>query len=150
VNFRRVAIDVAMENALGRFYAAKLRSGVLWAIYEKTGDATARTEALKAYKKARAAWAEVANQAKGIYVDDVTFASIINCEVIGSIACPRSIKISRRWKRGPNAPFSQEIRRQDAAPSRKLYRPSGVHLCDVSIARGAFPPLGKRIQSRLP
>jgi hypothetical protein len=70
--FRRLAIDVAIENGLGRFFAAKLRSGVLFSIFERTGDQMALQEAVKAYKNARSAWLELANRAKGVYVDDVT------------------------------------------------------------------------------
>ena len=36
--FRRMAIDVAIEIGLGRFFAWKLRSGVLWALYDRTGE----------------------------------------------------------------------------------------------------------------
>ena len=36
--YRRMAIDVAIEAGLGRFFAAKFRSGVLYRIYEQTGD----------------------------------------------------------------------------------------------------------------
>jgi hypothetical protein len=71
--FRRLAIDVAIQNGLGRFYAGKLRSAVLFSIFEQTGDRSALEEALKAYKGARGSWSELANRAKGVYVDDVTF-----------------------------------------------------------------------------
>ena len=54
---RRIAIDVKLQIALGRFFAAKFRSGVLYAIHQKSGDRAALEEALKAYRKARAAWA---------------------------------------------------------------------------------------------
>jgi hypothetical protein len=71
--FRRMAIDVAIEIGLGRFFAWKLRSGVLWALYDGTGEPAALKEALKAYRAARAAWAELANRAGGVYASDVTF-----------------------------------------------------------------------------
>jgi hypothetical protein len=71
--FRRLAVDVAIESGLGRFFGAKLRSGVLFSIFEQTGDRAALDEALKAYRKARQAWWDLANRAKGVYVDDVTF-----------------------------------------------------------------------------
>ena len=70
--FRRLAIDVAMQIALGRFYGAKLRSGVLYAIYERSGDRIALEEALTAYRKARAIWAELGNRAKAVYISDIT------------------------------------------------------------------------------
>jgi hypothetical protein len=70
--FRRFTIDVAIQAGLGRFFGAKFRAGVLFAIYEQTHDRTALEEALKMYRAARTAWAELANRAKGVYVADVT------------------------------------------------------------------------------
>jgi hypothetical protein len=70
--YRRFAIDVAIEAGLGRFFGAKFRSGVLYRIYEKTGDRGALEESLKAYRAARAAWAELANRAKSVYISDIT------------------------------------------------------------------------------
>jgi hypothetical protein len=55
--YRRVAIDVRIQLAIGRFFAAKFRSGVLYAIFEKSEDRGALEEALKAYRQAREAWA---------------------------------------------------------------------------------------------
>src|SRR5581483_6810028 len=54
---RRVAIDGQIQAALGRFFGAKLRSGVLYAVFAQTGDRTALEESLKAYRAARSAWA---------------------------------------------------------------------------------------------
>jgi hypothetical protein len=70
--FRRMAIDVAMQVYLGRFFASKFRSGVLYAIFEQSGDRSALEEALKAYRNARAFWAELANTAKDVYMQDIT------------------------------------------------------------------------------
>ncbi len=72
VAFRRLAIDVQMQAGLGRFFAAKLRSGVLYAIHERTGDRRALEEALKAYRTARTMWARVADRAKGVYGADLS------------------------------------------------------------------------------
>jgi hypothetical protein len=70
--FRRMAIDVSMQVGLGRFFASKFRAGVLYGIFEQSGDRTALEEALKAYRQARNVWAEFANKAKDVYVPDVT------------------------------------------------------------------------------
>ena len=70
--FRRMSVDVALQIGLGRFFAGKFRSAVLYAIYEKTGDRAALEEALKAYRNARAVWAQMAERAKGVYLPDVT------------------------------------------------------------------------------
>ncbi len=71
VELRRLAIDVHMQAGLGRFFAAKFRSGVLYAIHERTGDRRALEEALRAYRAARAAWAQFADLAKGVYGADL-------------------------------------------------------------------------------
>jgi hypothetical protein len=69
--FRRLAIDVDLQVGLGRFFAAKFRSGVLYSIHEKSGDRRALEEALKAYRKARAAWAQM-NRSAQAYVADLS------------------------------------------------------------------------------
>ncbi len=71
--FRRLAVDVTIQSGLGWFFAAKLRAGVLYAIYDRTADPQALEEALKAYRTARALWAKVAAQAQDVYVRDITF-----------------------------------------------------------------------------
>jgi hypothetical protein len=76
--FRRVAVDVAIQSGLGRFFAGKLRSGVLWALYERSGDRSALEEALKAYRAARSAWAELAGKARGVYAPDIPFGYVKN------------------------------------------------------------------------
>jgi hypothetical protein len=70
--FRRLAIDVQLQAGVGRFFAAKFRSAVLYRIFEQTGDRNALEEALRAYRAARTAWAGVADAAKGVYVADIT------------------------------------------------------------------------------
>jgi hypothetical protein len=71
--FRRLAVDVAVQSGLGRFFAGKLRAGVLYALYVRSGDAMALREAIRAYQGARAAWAELSAKAEGVYVRDITF-----------------------------------------------------------------------------
>jgi len=73
---RRIDIDVAIQAGLGQFFAAKFRAGVLYAIHERTGDRAALEQALKFYRAARAAWAGLADQAKGVYVPDITFGEL--------------------------------------------------------------------------
>lgn len=70
--FRRMAIDVAMVAGLGHFFGAKFRSGVLYAIFEQSGDRTALEQSLKFYQKARSFWAELANRAGTVYKSDIT------------------------------------------------------------------------------
>jgi hypothetical protein len=70
--FRRMAIDVKTQAGLGRFFAAKFRTGVLYRIYEQTGSREAFDEAVKKYRDARAAWAEIVEIAKPVYQPDIT------------------------------------------------------------------------------
>jgi hypothetical protein len=66
---RRVAIDVDLQIGLGRFFAAKFRSGVLYAIHEQSGDRDALRQALQAYRQARAAWARMEKSASAYAAD---------------------------------------------------------------------------------
>jgi hypothetical protein len=70
--YRRMAIDVAMVAGLGRFFGAKFRSGVLYAIFEQSGDRSALEQSLKLYQKARNFWSELANRAGDVYKPDIT------------------------------------------------------------------------------
>jgi hypothetical protein len=69
--YRRMAIDIAIQAGLGRFFGARFRSGVLYRIYEKTGSRAALEASVKQYRAARAAWVELANRGK-VYVSDIT------------------------------------------------------------------------------
>ncbi len=68
--------DVLIQNGLGSFFAAKLRSGVLFEIYQRTGNAEAGKLALAQYTKAREAWATMAARANSVYRPDITYGSI--------------------------------------------------------------------------
>ena len=72
-DFRRLAADVTLQAGLGKFYAAKFRAGVLYAIYQRSLHRPALEQALTSQRAARAAWAELADAAKNIYRSDVTF-----------------------------------------------------------------------------
>ena len=69
--YRRMAIDVAIVIGLGRFFASKFRSGVLFGIYQQSGDKTALTESLNYYKKARGFWSDLSKKAD-VYKPDIT------------------------------------------------------------------------------
>jgi hypothetical protein len=71
--FRRFAIDAAVLAELGRFFAGKLRAGVLFALFERTHDHGLLAEAVRLYRSSRESWARIVDQTKGVYVDDVTF-----------------------------------------------------------------------------
>ena len=71
--FRRVEEDVRIQIALARFYAAKLRAGILFDIYRRNGSAQAHEQAIAYYRKARDTWAAMAERARGVYVADLTY-----------------------------------------------------------------------------
>jgi hypothetical protein len=74
--FRRIEEDAVIQNGLGMFFAAKLRSGVLYEIFQQTGHTEAGEQALEHYKKARAAWAKMADRANRVYVADVSYGDV--------------------------------------------------------------------------
>jgi hypothetical protein len=76
VEFRRLKADVDLLTGLGRFFAWKFRSALLYALYEKSGDRKALAEAVRAYRAARAAWADLSEKARGVYRADVTFGYV--------------------------------------------------------------------------
>lgn len=75
-DMRRVYVDVKLLIGLGRFFAGKFRSALLYAIYERSGERKALEEAIKAYRAARGAWAELAEKARGVYRPDVTYGYV--------------------------------------------------------------------------
>jgi hypothetical protein len=70
---RRLIVDVAIQAALGRFFAGKMRAATLYEVAGRTGDTSLIGEALEAYRAARDAWAAAAEAATGVYVDDLTY-----------------------------------------------------------------------------
>ena len=70
--YRRLTTDIAVNADLGRFFGAKFRAGVLYCIFERTGDRAALEAALKAYRAAREVWAGIAARTTGVYMADIT------------------------------------------------------------------------------
>jgi hypothetical protein len=73
---RRVSIDVQLQSGLGRFYAAKLRSGTLYALHARLGSRAALERSLQEYRHARTIWAELAQGPGKAYVPDVTIGPL--------------------------------------------------------------------------
>src|SRR5262249_53385543 len=69
---RRLAIDVGVEAGIGRFFSAKLRSAVLYGMFDQTADRAALEEALKQYPRARDIWVQIVEGPKDVYVPDIT------------------------------------------------------------------------------
>lgn len=72
---RRLVIDLEIQIGLGRFWAQKLRAGVLYALHEKTADRAALDAALAQYRAARATWAHLVDLTRNVYVPDVSYGS---------------------------------------------------------------------------
>jgi len=71
--FRRFSADVKIQIGIGRFFAAKLRAAILYAIYEQSRDRTALEHATKIYSEARDTWKDFTNDATGMYAKDITY-----------------------------------------------------------------------------
>jgi hypothetical protein len=69
--FRRLAVDVAVQAQIGRFFASKLRAAVAYALFKRTGEAMRLREAVQQYAAARSAWAEAIDHAR-VYCADIT------------------------------------------------------------------------------
>ena len=73
VEFRRLAIDTRVQAGLGQFFGAKIRSAILWALYQRSGDVGALAEALRMYRSARTAWAGIAELTGPVYLANVSY-----------------------------------------------------------------------------
>ena len=71
--YRRAKVDIEIQAALGEFFAAKFRSGVLFHVFEVTGEQAALQAAIGQYRKARSAFAAAGDVARDVYLSDVTF-----------------------------------------------------------------------------
>ena len=70
---RRLVVDVGILEALGRFFAGKLRAATLHELATRTGSREARAQAQACHLAARAAWCDAARLADGVYAEDLTF-----------------------------------------------------------------------------
>ena len=70
---RAWAVDIRIMSGLGRFFAAKFRSGVMYQLYLGNHDRASLAAALAEYRSARQEWAKLAAAAKGVYRPDVSF-----------------------------------------------------------------------------
>lgn len=74
--FRRLEADVQIQIGLGRFFAGKMRSGVLFSVLQQSEVRQAGLQALDQYKVAREAWSEMATQAAKVYRSDVSYGRV--------------------------------------------------------------------------
>ncbi|HEY1800897.1 MAG TPA: hypothetical protein VGG46_08185 [Terriglobales bacterium] len=74
--FRRIEEDVLIQIGLGKFFAHKLRSAVLYEVFTGTKDPDAGKLAIEHYQQARDAWMAMAERARGVYQANVSYGSI--------------------------------------------------------------------------
>jgi hypothetical protein len=74
-NFRRWEEDILIQAGLARFFAAKLQSGLLWDLYQRTGSAACGNQALAIYARGRDGWVAMANRATRVYEPDIGFGA---------------------------------------------------------------------------
>jgi hypothetical protein len=72
-HFRRFVIDTNVQIGLGLFFGQKLRSGVLYALYQRTGERAALEAALRTYRAARTTWKHIVEVTENAYVQDMTY-----------------------------------------------------------------------------
>ena len=65
----RLGTDARIQAGLGRFFAAKFRSGVLFAVYNQTRARAALEACLTQYEGARGHWQAIITLADGVYGD---------------------------------------------------------------------------------
>lgn len=73
--FRRYAVDIAVQAGLGRFFAGKTRAGLADALFKRTKHTEHLVAAVAAYRSARDAFASVADKTSGVYRDDLAFGT---------------------------------------------------------------------------
>jgi hypothetical protein len=75
VEYRRFYHDIKIQCGIAKFFANKMRAAVLWHLFEESGDTAALVEAIMHYTTGRDHWAKMAEEAKAVYVEDVTFGT---------------------------------------------------------------------------
>ena len=66
-------VDVGIQEAIGRFFAAKLRAAVYYELFVRTGSPPAIGAAVRHCRAARSAWSEAAARAPDAYAHDLAF-----------------------------------------------------------------------------
>jgi hypothetical protein len=86
--FKRVEEDVLIQIGLGTFFAHKLRSAVLFEIFQQAGNSEAGRLALDHYREGRESWAAMAARASHVYRTDVSMGAFRNGAATGATGFP--------------------------------------------------------------
>ncbi len=73
---RRLVEDAAIQSGIAHFFAAKLRAGLYFTLWQKAKSRDAGARAIDAYQLARDFWARMAGRAKSVYAADVSYGEI--------------------------------------------------------------------------
>jgi hypothetical protein len=150
--FRRLAVDVTIQVGLARFFARKLRAGLAWSLATKIRSASCARVAVGHYRAARAAWAELAAEARSVYVEDVTFGDAENLRghwVDRLAAIDEDIAaMESRLSSLPEGSVPQRVRdvmaeisNASVAASAQSRRPTCLHLPPADFQRGQALPI---------
>ena len=152
---RRLATDVSIQIGLGRFFAKKMRTAVLYAIYERTGNPAAFVTATRNYHSARKCWADFVDIIGQSYVADLTYGDAWFQR--GNWADRLKLidqDIAAMQQRTPPAPTVTNvtdqgmdllIRRAEGPPPDRP-APGVIHAAPVPFRRGAAVPIALRSQ----
>ncbi len=158
----RLTIDALIQADIGRFFAAKFRAGVLYAIHERTGDRQALTEAIASYRKARAAWAELCDRARPVYAADLSVSDKLSergqwSDRLASIdedidrLAQRAAAPSAAAANGDGAnakgAIAQALARAQRAPSPATHTPPARFQANAALPLDLALPRGRAMKS---
>jgi hypothetical protein len=150
-------IDAQIQADLGHFFAAKFRAGVLFAIYERTGDRNALDAALVSYRKARETWVLLVDRVRLVYAADLSISDKLSehgqwsdrlpaiGEDISSVAQappPAASSVSASSAKNAAAAIAQALGKPKRPPvpathtAPASFEPKAALPLEVTIARG--------------
>jgi hypothetical protein len=142
---RRLIEDTAIQMGIARFFAAKLRAGLLYALWQKNSDPALGAAALEQYRSARAVWAAMAARAASVYVSDVSYGAIPQrrghwsdrlAAMDADIAAMAKTVALTKAAITPSGNLSQLVQQPPARPAT-----TGRHLAPEHFTPGADLPL---------
>jgi hypothetical protein len=153
--YRRAAIDIALQAAIGRFFGAKFRAGVLYGIHERTGSRAALEAALERYRAAREIWSGLATRAKGVYLPDITVGELRQLrghwldrlpDIDGDIAA-LAARLEKADATAPQAAVKAAIAEALGRPSREIA--NCTHKAPARFVRGQALELAIALPNKL-
>lgn len=72
-SFIRMSVDAKVQNAIGLFFANKLRSATAWMIHENNGNLDCLKDAIYFYQIALDSWEKITDYTENIYINKLGF-----------------------------------------------------------------------------